>query len=112
MRQFGLRCVIASFGAIFLNNCFHNGVLPVTLAPEEVQKIGEAAHTGTLVLTIDLRTCTVRLPNGRKLAFDVLAEKRKMMLEGLDAIGVTKQKAGEILAFQQRDRKLRPWVCG
>jgi 3-isopropylmalate/(R)-2-methylmalate dehydratase small subunit len=64
------------------------------------------------VLTVDLRTCTVRLPDGRELAFDVPAEERKMLLEGLDAIGVTMQKASEILAFQQKDRELRPWIWG
>lgn len=102
--------IAPSFGANVHNNCFRNGVLPVTLAPKEVQKIGEAAHTGTLVLTVDLRTCTVRLPDGRELAFEVPTEERKMLLEGLDAIGVTEQRAGEILAFQQRDRELRPWI--
>lgn len=51
MRQFGLRCVIApSFGAIFHNNCFRNGVLPVAIAPETARKIGDVAHSGTLAL--------------------------------------------------------------
>lgn len=54
----------------------------------------------------------MRLPDGRELAFDVPAEERKMLLEGLDAIGVTMQKASEILAFQQKDRELRPWIWG
>ena len=111
VRQFGFRCVIApSFGAIFHNNCFRNGVLPVTLAQEDVNEIGEAAKSGTLRLTVDLRTCTVSLPTGRELFFEVPAEERKMLLEGLDAIGLTKKKADEILAFQDADRALRPWI--
>ena len=111
VRQFGFRCVIApSFGAIFRNNCFHNGVLPVTLAEEDVREIGEAAQTGTLLLTIDLRTCTVKLPSGHQLSFDVPAEERRMLLEGLDAIGLTKKKDGEIRAFQNTDRESRPWI--
>ena len=113
VRQFGFRCVIApSFGAIFHNNCFRNGVLPVTLAEEDVRDIGEAAQSGTLLLTVDLRTCRVSLPSGREIPFDVPAEERKMLLEGLDAIGLTKKRSDEILAFQKADRSLRPWIWG
>lgn len=72
-----------------------------------MREIGEVARTSTL--DIDLRICTVRLPDGRELAFEVPTEECKMLLEGLDAIGVTKQKVCEILTFS-RDRKLRPWI--
>lgn len=111
VRQFGFRCVIApSFGTIFQNNCYRNGVLPVTLPPAEVEALAQEAISGALSLTIDLLECAVRHPSGRRLCFDVPPNERRMLLEGLDDIGLTLKRSGEIEAFQRTDRVARPWI--
>lgn len=111
VRQFGLRCVIApSFGTIFRNNCYRNGVLPVVLANADVEKIAREAEGGELCLTVDLVDCVVAHRNGRQWSFHVPANERTMMLKGLDAIGLTLKHVAEIDAFERRDRALRPWV--
>lgn len=113
LSQFGIRCVIAiSFGDIFYNNCFKNGLLPITLPEEQVHRLSSEvkASAGSKLLTVDLEACTVTGPNGRPIPFDIDPARRKSMLEGLDFIGVTLKYDSEIRAFQADDRKERPWV--
>ena len=110
IRQFGLRCVIApSFGAIFASNCVRNGVLPVVLPIAEVEALGAEAMSGALSLTVDLGDCTVSSGDTRRWSFHIGDGERNMMLEGLDAIGVTLNLHAEIDAFAHADRALRPW---
>lgn len=111
LRQFGFRCVIApSFGTIFRNNCYRNGLLPVELAQEDVQALADEAQEGGLILTVDLAECAVFHPDGKRFDFAVPADERGMMLAGLDAIGSTLRRRGEIEAFQRADRSARPWI--
>jgi len=111
VRQFGLRCVIApSFGTIFRNNCYRNGVLPVVLPAPQVQALADEAKGGALRLTVDLAQCAVVAADGRRLPFDVPPAQRGMLLEGLDAIGLTLKHRLRIEAFQHADRIARPWI--
>ena len=111
MRQFGFRCVIApSFGTIFQNNCYRNGMVPVMLAPEDVQRLGRAAEAGNLQLTIDLDQGVVVQPDGSRLSFSTPSSERAMLLEGLDVIGLTLKRRNEIESFQAKDRVARPWI--
>jgi 3-isopropylmalate/(R)-2-methylmalate dehydratase small subunit len=111
VRQFGFRCVIApSFGTIFRNNCYRNGVLPVELPQATVQALAEEAEGGRLVLTVDLAECAVFHPDGSRVDFAVPLGERAMLLEGLDAIGLTLKRRDQIEAFQRADRLSRPWV--
>ncbi|MDF3835836.1 3-isopropylmalate dehydratase small subunit [Cupriavidus basilensis] len=111
VRQFGFRCVIApSFGAIFQNNCYRNGILPVVLPAAEIDWMAAEAAAGTLILTVDLERCVVRHPQGRCLPFTVPRSERSMLLEGLDAIGLTLKRRAQIQAFQHADRAARPWI--
>jgi 3-isopropylmalate/(R)-2-methylmalate dehydratase small subunit len=111
IRQFGFRCVIApSFGAIFQANCYRNGVLPVVLPKDVVETLGRDAEAGTLELDVDLEAGTVTAPDGRALAFTTPAPERRMLLEGLDEIGLTLKHRDAILEFQARDRGERPWI--
>lgn len=111
VRQFGFRCVIApSFGTIFQNNCYRNGVVPVKLPLEDVQRLAIAAQDGQLQLTVDLEQGLVVLPDGSKLPFSTPASERVMLLEGLDAIGLTLKRRADIETFQDADRRLRPWI--
>ncbi len=113
VRQFGFRCVIApSFGTIFRNNCYRNGVLPVEVPAATVQALAEDAEGGQLVLTVDLAECAIFRPDGSRIDFVVAAGERTLMLEGLDAIGLTLKRRDQIETFQHADRQLRPWVWG
>jgi len=109
----GVRCVIApSFGDIFFNNCFQNGLLPVRLPEEVVRRIAEEteASPGNARTTVDLERQVVVTPWGEEVSFAVDARKKEAMLEGLDEIALTKRRAEEIAAWQARDRAARPWA--
>lgn len=113
LAAYGIRCVIApSFGEIFYNNCFVNGLLPVSFAGEQVQAIADqlSAGTGGRSMTIDLEAQKITRPDGSELAFEIDAARREALLEGLDAIGMTLKLADEIAAFQAEDRERRPWI--
>jgi 3-isopropylmalate/(R)-2-methylmalate dehydratase small subunit len=113
LAQKGFRAVLApSFGDIFRNNCFQNGVLPVTLAQTEIEAIArqvEAAPEQNLV-TVDLTRSVVVAPDGNETAFSIDALRREALLEGLDDIASTMKREGEIARFQAADRARRPWV--
>lgn len=111
----GVRCVIApSFGEIFFGNCFQNGLLPIRLAPEAVERLlarlAQARDAAQATLTVDLAQCRIATPWGETLAFEVEPMRRQMLLEGLDPVGLTLTRADAIDAFQARDRERRPWI--
>ena len=109
----GIRCVIApSFGDIFYNNCFQNGMLPVRLPNEEVEQLADEmkASPGNARVTVDLENCTVVSPTGRVIPFKVDARRQHAMLNGLDDIGQTMSRKKEIEAWQAADQNARPWV--
>ncbi|MDP9096725.1 MAG: 3-isopropylmalate dehydratase small subunit [Pseudomonadota bacterium] len=109
----GVTCIIApSFGDIFFNNCFQNGVLPVVLdqavVEELAREVEESQGAGKVV--VDLERCEVVSPTGQRHGFTVEARRREAMLQGLDEIGVTRKQAAAIDEFQARDQRRRPWV--
>ncbi len=107
----GIRCVIApSFGDIFLNNCFQNGMLPVRLSQPDVARLAEACAGGNARVTVDLRRRVVVFPHGEEVGFDIEPIRRDAMLEGLDEIGLTLKHTAAIASFQATDRAKRPWV--
>jgi 3-isopropylmalate/(R)-2-methylmalate dehydratase small subunit len=109
----GIRCVIApSFGEIFFGNCFQNGLLPVILPLDAVEKLGAtlAADPARATLTVDLARQKVIAPDGTELGFEIEPLRKKALLEGLDEIGLTQLHEPEIAAFQQKDRAKRPWI--
>lgn len=117
LRQRGFRAVIApGFGDIFFNNCFRNGIAPVRLPQEAVERIGAwlAAHASQpqqCRIAVDLETCTVRVvATGEVLPFAVPPLLRRMLLEGLDEIALTQTRQAEIDAFRRTDRTQRPWA--
>jgi 3-isopropylmalate/(R)-2-methylmalate dehydratase small subunit len=106
----GLRAVIAeSFGDIFLNNCFQNGLLPVVLPKESLDRLATEAEAGASV-AVDLVAREVRAPSGAVIPFAVDPQRRQALLEGLDEIGATLTRDPEIAAWQARDRAARPWI--
>lgn len=107
LAEYGIRAVIApSFAPIFAGNCTRNGIVPVVLPVEVVAEI--AADGGPV--TVDLEQQRVSLADGRRWSFEIGAEARAMLLEGLDAIDLSFKHRAEIAAFQAEDRKARPWI--
>lgn len=106
----GIRCVIAaSFGDIFYANCFQNGVLPIRLATDIVEKFADQCANGA-PLVVDLESCAITAPDGSLTSFSVDTRRREMMLLGLDDIGLTLLDEARIFEWQQRDRFTRPWA--
>jgi 3-isopropylmalate/(R)-2-methylmalate dehydratase small subunit len=113
LAQMGFRAVLApSFGDIFFNNCFQNGVLPVVLAQAAIETIArqvEAAPERNQV-TVDLTRCVVIAPDGGETAFAIDNLRRAALLDGLDDIASTMKRADDIGRFQSDDRAKRPWI--
>lgn len=109
----GFRAVLApSFGDIFHNNCFQNGMLPVILPEDVIRRIAaetEAAQ-GARHTVVDLARQVVVTPEGAEIPFAIDARKREALLEGLDDIALTLRLGQHIAAWQAADRAARPWV--
>ena len=111
LMDFGIRCVVStSFADIFYNNCFQNGLLPVVLKPEEVQQLMDEARGGNHMVTVDLQAQTVVSPSGQTFHFEIDPARKHKMLNGLDAIGETLQKAPDIDVFEQKRALSQPWM--
>jgi 3-isopropylmalate/(R)-2-methylmalate dehydratase small subunit len=110
--DFGVRAIIApSFADIFHNNCFKNGILPIVLPPEQVDALMEDARNGENArLTVDLENQTVTGADGTSYPFAVDAHRKRCLLDGLDDIGLTMEKAPAIDAFEAQAGQARPWV--
>lgn len=110
--DYGIRCVIApSFADIFYNNCFKNGVLPIVLPQEQVDRLQQAAENGAnATFTIDLPSQTIEMPDGERVAFEVEAFRKECLLNGWDDIGLTLRQAGDIDDYEQRQRTGQPWL--
>ena len=113
LREFGFRAVIApSFGGIFQNNCYRNGIVPVELTIEAVRTIAaevEAAG-GHAPVTVDLERQVVVTAAGVAFSFTAPATLRELLLNGVDEIALTLRRHDEIEAFRRRDRLRRPWA--
>lgn len=111
LKHSGIRCVIGpSFGDIFANNCFQNGLLPVILPLDQVERLAAECEGGNARVTIDLERQVVVSPYGEEIPFRVEGVRRESLLRGLDEIGLTLQHAVAIAAYQSRDEAARPWV--
>ena len=110
--DFGIRCVIStSFADIFFNNCFKNGILPIVLPQEDVDKLMDDAERGAnATVTVDLESQTITGPDGGTIAFEVDPFRKHCLLNGLDDIGLTLEKSAAIDAFEGRAAQERPWV--
>ena len=112
IKDFGIRCVIApSFADIFYNNCFKNGILPIALPQEQVDVLMKDAEKGANArVTVDLEAQTVTTSDGETFNFEVDAFKKHCLMNGLDDIGLTMEKAASIDTFESAAAQSRPWV--
>ena len=112
LMDFGIRCVIApSFADIFFNNCFKNGILPIALPKETVDKLLDDAERGAnAVIAVDLAKQELTGPDGGTVSFDVEPFRKHCLLNGLDDIGITMQSEDKITAFETSQKASQPWL--
>lgn len=110
--DFGIRCVIStSFADIFYNNCFKNGILPIVVSQDDLDKLMDDASRGSnAVLTIDLEAQEISGPDGGKVRFDIDPARKHIMLEGLDDIATTMKSDSAIASFENKLQTERPWL--
>jgi 3-isopropylmalate/(R)-2-methylmalate dehydratase small subunit len=110
--DFGIKCVIStSFADIFFNNCFKNGILPIVLPQEQVDLLMKDAEKGENArMTVDLEAQEITTSDGEVIKFDVDAFNKHCLLNGLDDIGLTMEKADAIQSFESKMAQERPWV--
>ena len=110
--DFGIRCVIStSFADIFFNNCFQNGVLPIKVKPDELERLFDVAERGAnATLTVDLQKQQIQGPDGEIIAFDIDPFRKRCLLNGLDDIGLTLDKEHKITAFEKEAQIKRSWT--
>ena len=112
IQDFGIRCIIApSFADIFYNNCFKNGILPIALPQEDVDKLMDDAERGAnAIVTVDLENQTITGPDGSEIRFELDPFKKRCLLEGLDDVGLTLEKEAAIDSFEEKRRAATPWL--
>ena len=113
LREYGFRAIVApSFGGIFFNNCYRNGIVPVELPVEQVKVLVSEveASKGAGKVTVDLESQTVTSPSGQVFPFVAPPTLRHMLLEGMDEIAFTLSKKADLDAFRAKDRARRPWA--
>ena len=112
LQDYGFRVIIApSFADIFFNNCFKIGILPVILSAEVMDQLFEEVKSADgYSLMVDLQEQSVLTPNGEAFRFEVDSFRKHCLLNGLDEIGLTLEKAEKIKQFEQQRREQQPWL--
>ena len=112
LMDFGIRCVIStSFADIFYNNCFQNGILPIKVKPDELEKLMDDANRGAnATMTIDLENQEIHGPDGGTIKFEIDSFRKHCLLNGLDDIGITMQKEKSITSYEEKTATSRPWA--
>ena len=112
LADFGIKVIVStSFADIFFNNCFKNGILPIVLPQDQVDAIMKDAEKGSNArIEVDLEGQTLTTSDGESYAFEVDEFKKHCLLNGLDDIGLTMEKAASIDSFEAKAASERPWV--
>lgn len=110
--DFGISCVIStSFADIFYNNCFKNGILPIVVTPEELEKLLDDADRGSnSTMTVDLETQEIKGPDGGTISFDIDPFRKHCLMNGLDDIALTLEKTASIDTYESKLGETRPWA--
>jgi len=110
--DFGIRCVIApSFADIFYGNCFKNGILPIQLPQEQVDKLMDDAERGAnAIISIDLEKQEIRGPDGGMIKFEIDAFRKQVLLNGWDDISLTLRAEDKISTFEKIQHTQAPWL--
>jgi 3-isopropylmalate dehydratase len=113
INDMGIRCIIStSFADIFYNNCFNNGMLPVTLPRDQVEVLLKDAETPGTEITVDLENQKVIRANGEEFPFEIDEFRKFCLVNGLDKIGLTLEKVDKISSFEKTRSEKFPWLDG
>ena len=106
--------IAPSFGGIFFNNCYRNGIVPVELPIEQIKELVSEveASSGQSQITVDLEGLCVSTASGKRFSFTAPPALREMLLQGLDEISLTLSKSESIEQFRTADQAKRPWAYG
>ena len=111
LKDFGIRCVIStSFADIFYNNCFQNGILPIVVNAEELDRLMSAAGS-QLEFNIDLPNQSIQVGN-HSISFDIENHRKERLLQGLDDIGITLGYKEDISSYESNQKTQKPWLFG
>ena len=111
LKDFGIRCVIStSFADIFYNNCFQNGILPIVVKAEELDRLMGAAGS-QLEFNIDLPNQSIQVGN-HSINFDIEDHRKERLLQGLDDIGITLGYKEDISSYESNKKTQKPWLFG
>ena len=112
LADFGIKVIVStSFADIFFNNSFKNGMLPIVLPQEQVDILMKDAEKGSNArMTVDLENQVITTSDGQDIRFEVDPFKKHCLLEGLDDIGLTLEKAAAIDSYEAQAAQARPWV--
>jgi 3-isopropylmalate/(R)-2-methylmalate dehydratase small subunit len=110
--DFGITCVISTgFADIFHNNCFKNGILPIKVSKEDLDKLMDDANRGAnATITVDLEAQEITGPDGGSVKFEIDPFRKHCLMEGLDEIGLTMQKGKKIAGFEEKQKESQPWL--
>lgn len=107
--DFGITCVISSsYADIFYNNCFKNGILPITISEEQIKQISEYSSRKEKIL-IDLKDQKIVFGNN-EIKFELDEFKKKCLIEGLDDIALSLEKSDKIGSFEKKLKSSKPWI--
>ncbi len=114
LKDFGISCVIStSFADIFFNNSAKNGLLLITVTPEQRDALlDDAAKGGNARVTVDLENQKIVRPDGEEISFEIDPFRKHCLLEGLDDIGITLQSEAAISSFEEKRKQAMPWLPG
>jgi 3-isopropylmalate/(R)-2-methylmalate dehydratase small subunit len=112
LMESGIRCVIApSFGDIFHDNAFQNGLLPIRSDLAEIERIATALdRSNASAMTVDLQRCELNVPGLEPIRFTLSEERRLPLIEGLDQLSFMLRSEAEIVVFERKDALNRPWA--
>ena len=110
LRDFGIKAVIASsFGDIFYNNCFKNGVLPIQLQKDQIEELFQTIKDEILELSVDLQKRIITISD-KEVSFDVEDHLINRIIYGLDDVDITLKSKDKIFNFEKNRKETRPWI--
>ena len=107
--DFGITCVISSsYADIFYNNCFKNGILPITISEDQIKEISEYSKRKEEI-SVNLPEQTINFGN-KEIKFEIDQFKKKCLLEGLDDIALSLEKSEKIISYENKIKTSKPWI--
>ena len=109
LMDFGITCVISSsYADIFYNNCFKNGILPITISEDQIKEISEYSNRKEEI-SVNLPEQTISFGN-KEIKFEIDQFKKKCLIEGLDDIALSLEKSEKIVSYENKIKEVKPWI--